>query len=337
MIKYLGSKRKLIDHIYRLVAKNSTGGTILDAFSGSCRVGYALKSLNVPVIANDINTYAYLAAQCYVKATAEDARLAKLVIDELNTLTGQAGWFTKTFCEEAWYLQPFNGERVDAMRERIEEMSLDPTLKGVVLTALIEAADRVDSTVGLQMAYLKNWSKRSYNPISLRVPDIVRGHHACDARQLDASAFVQQYEADIVYLDPPYNQHSYLGNYHVWESLALWDKPEVYGKANKRIDCKTRKSEFNYKKKCFDALKKVVENSIYSTCILSYSNEGFIDIEDLIAWLRICHEEVEVISVDHKRHICHQIGVYDMQGVKVGLTGKLTNKEYFMVCKGHIQ
>ena len=26
---------------------------------------------------------------------------------------------------------------------------------------------------------------------------------------------------DLAYVDPPYNQHSYLGNYHVWETLAL--------------------------------------------------------------------------------------------------------------------
>ena len=31
---------------------------------------------------------------------------------------------------------------------------------------------------------------------------------------------------DIIYLDPPYNQHPYGSNYHVLNSIALWDKPD---------------------------------------------------------------------------------------------------------------
>lgn len=335
MIKYLGSKRKLIDHIYRVILQHSTGGAILDAFSGSARVGFALKQLGCPVISNDHNTYAYHAASTYVKATRADSRQAQLAIDHLNEVKGSPGWFTQNFCEDAWYIQPFNGERVDAMREEIDRMGLAPTVRSVVLTSLIEAADRVDSTVGLQMAYLKQWSKRSYNPISLRVPEFVEGHADCDAYQSEAEEFVKHHEADILYLDPPYNQHSYLGNYHVWESLALWDKPELYGIARKRIDCKSRKSEFNSKKKCFDALKKVVENSNHTTCVLSYNNEGHIKVEDLLAWLEDAYQSVENLAIDHKRHICHQIGVFDKRGVRVGTTGKLTNKEHIIVCKGY--
>lgn len=335
MIKYLGSKKKLIDLIYRVIQQNHTSGAILDAFSGTARVGYALKDLGCPIISNDHNAYAYTSAVCYVKANAEHARLAQMILDELRTVKGQPGWFTQNFCEDARYIQPFNGERIDAMRERIEELDIEPVVREVVLNALVEAADRVDSTVGLQMAYLKGWSKRSYNDLELRLPLVKEGHSDCDATQLEADEFIHQYEADIVYLDPPYNQHSYLGNYHLWESLVLWDKPELYGVARKRIDCRTRKSPFNSKKKCFDALRKVVRKSKCNTLVLSYSNEGYIKIEDLIAWLRQVHNEVEVLSVDYTRHICHQIGVYNTQGVRVGEIGKLSNKEYIIVCKGY--
>ena len=61
---------------------------------------------------------------------------------------------------------------------------------------------------------------------------------AGSALQLDALECAKQGEYDVAYIDPPYNQHKYMNNYHVWESLVRWDKPEVYGVACKRVDCR---------------------------------------------------------------------------------------------------
>ena len=332
MIKYLGSKRKLVDTLYRTISEHSSGGTILDAFSGTGRVSYALKSLGCPVVANDHNTYAATIAKCYVEADTTYARQASLIINELNSLPPSPGYFTETFCERSRFIQPKNGARIDAMREEIERKELPDVLKSVVLTSLIEAADRVDSTVGLQMAYLKQWAKRSYNDIQLRLPELIDGHVACSALQMEAEKVVQRIEADVLYLDPPYNQHSYLGNYHVWESLALWDKPEVYGVACKRVDVKTRKSPFNSKRKCADALKKVVEKSKFNTLIMSYNNEGHLKIEEIVNFMTL-FGEVKVLDIDYKRHVCSQIGVFNKQGVKVGVEGEKANKEHIIICK----
>jgi hypothetical protein len=117
---------------------------------------------------------------------------------------------------------------------------LTPTMRGhplypILLTSLIEAADRVDSTTGVQMAYVKQWAPRSANPLTLRVPELLPGPGRAvlgDALEVapDAGAF------DLAYLDPPYNQHRYFTNYHVWETLVAWDAPEPYGVARKRID-----------------------------------------------------------------------------------------------------
>jgi adenine-specific DNA-methyltransferase len=40
--------------------------------------------------------------------------------------------------------------------------------------------------------------------------------------------------ADIVYIDPPYNSRQYSRFYHVLETLTLWDKPKLSGVALKR-------------------------------------------------------------------------------------------------------
>jgi adenine-specific DNA-methyltransferase len=178
-------------------------------------------------------------------------------------LPGEPGYFTATFCEKARYLRPENGARVDAIRNRIEELALRPELRAVLLVSLMEAADRVDSTTGVQMAYLKEWAPRSANELTLRMPELLPRATAGKGRALalDALEFVRSEEArgaDVAYLDPPYNQHSYLGNYHVWETLVRWDEPETYGVACKRTDCQERKSPYNSKRRCLAALEELI-------------------------------------------------------------------------------
>src|SRR5690606_19321402 len=123
------------------------------------------------VLANDYAAYAHTLATCYVQADSDEWQAeAVALLDELQRLPGNPGYFTKTFCEEARFFTPANGARIDAIRTSIEERQLPPELKAIALVALMEAADRVDSTTGVQMAYLKKWAPRAANPLSLRLP-----------------------------------------------------------------------------------------------------------------------------------------------------------------------
>ncbi|HEY0053175.1 MAG TPA: DNA adenine methylase, partial [Caulobacteraceae bacterium] len=278
MIKYLGSKRVLLDRITGVVRQLlPDGGFVTDLFSGASRVGHALKGAGFQVHANDHNAYAHALATCYVQADRELYEpLMKVVLEDLAAVTPEPGWFTRTFCEEARFFTPENGALIDAMRGRIEAMGLEPVLKAVALTALMEAADRVDSTAGLQMAYMKTWAARALKPLSLRMPAMQPWvGRPCLATCADAEDIAPHIDCDLVYLDPPYNQHSYLGNYHVWESLVRWDQPEVYGVARKRVDVRERKSAFNSRPGIAPALKSVVEAVRAPNLIVSFSDEGY--------------------------------------------------------------
>ena len=79
----------------------------------------------------------------------------------------------------------------------------------VLLTSLIEAADRVDSTVGVQMAYLKQWAPRAHQRLTLRVPELLAGPGRGDPRRRGRAASPALGAYDLAYLDPPYNQHRY--------------------------------------------------------------------------------------------------------------------------------
>ena len=334
MIKYLGSKRLLIPTISEIVKALPSVHSIFDIFSGTSRVGHHFKANGYQVTANDLSTFAKVLADCYIAADAgQYAAQAERLIKEYNSSSARtAGYFTQTYCIDSKFFQPKNGERVDWIRNDLESKGLDPLLKAILLTSLMEAADRVDSTCGLQMAYLKSWAPRANQDLTLRLPPLLPGTGA--TLQLDAKVAAEKVNADLTYVDPPYNQHSYLGNYHIWESLALWDQAEVYGKARKRIDVKTRKSPFNRKKSAFDSLKQVIETIRSKYVLLSFSNEGFITRGELELYLSGLGELV-VYSRDFKRYVGAQIGIYNPAGQKVGRVSHLRNEEYlYLLTKG---
>jgi adenine-specific DNA-methyltransferase len=333
MIKYLGSKRTLLPQIGSVMNELKGIHSIVDLFSGTSRVGHYLKGLGYQVFSNDHNAYAATLARCYVQADKEEVeKHVKKILDELAFLTPKAGYFTETFCIKSRFFMPKNGERIDAMRERIQQLSLDPELEAVVLVSLMEAADRVDSTTGVQMAYLKSWAPRASNQIELRIPAVLSQarHGKGKAYQFDAEEMLSRVQADVVYMDPPYNQHKYLGNYHIWESLVLWDKPEVYGTACKRMDCKERSSAFNSKQLAYDAMDNIIQKAKANYIVVSFNNEGYFAKETIESMLSK-RGEVTILEHDFKRYVGAQIGIYNPSGEKVGQVSHLNNKEYLYI------
>jgi adenine-specific DNA-methyltransferase len=337
MIKYLGSKRKLLSEILNAVQAAMPGArSVIDLFSGTSRVGYAFKKKNYEVHANDHNLYAYLLAKCYIATNLEAVeKKAKRLIAEFNAIKGQAGYFTENFCVGSFFFHPKNGEKIDAIRESIAQKKLEPSLEAVLLVSLMEAADRVDSTCGIQMAYLKKWAPRAQNDLSLRMPLLLSRKESLPgfAYQLDALEAATTLEADITYLDPPYNQHSYRGNYHIWETLMRWDKPEVYGVAAKRIDCRTHKSLFNSKRQFINAFASVVSSLKSKVLIVSFNNEGFVDRTEMEALLSQ-KGQVKTQAIDYKRYVGAQIGIHNPKGEAVGQVSHLYNKEYLYTVDG---
>jgi adenine-specific DNA-methyltransferase len=187
------------------------------------------------------------------------------------------------------------------------------------------------------MAYLKSWAPRALNDIEIRVPSLVPRAPAgpSEAHRLDAAEAARSLEADVAYLDPPYNQHSYLRNYHIWESLVLWDRPEVFGLARKRVDCRERPSAFNLKRQALAAFTDVVEHVRARLLVVSFNDEGFFDRQTLGSVLSR-RGPVDVLEVESRRYVGARIGIYNPAGEKVGAVSHLTNKELLFVvqCDG---
>jgi adenine-specific DNA-methyltransferase len=334
VVKYIGSKRALLTWILQVVDRLTEVDslqTVLDPFSGSARVAHALKARGFRVIASDYAHYAYILAKALVESDARvySPERIKPILDHLNSLPDEEGWFTATYAYKARFFQPFNAARIERIRKEIDVVSEgDERLRAILLTSLMLAADKVDSTTGIQMAFLKKWAPRSYNPLHLEYPPLLPGEGT--ALLGDAIDIVKEYEVDLLYLDPPYNQHSYLANYHIWETLALFDAPACYGVAQKRSDVQTRKSAFNSRKKAKEALRNVIYNAQAKVILLSFSNEGFHTEGDLLEIAR-AKGYVTVLRRPHKRYVGAQIGVYNPRGEKVGKVSHIQNEELLFV------
>ena len=339
MIKYIGSKRRLVP-ILGEVCRVAGARTALDLFTGTTRVAQAFKAHGVHVTAVDSARYAHVFARTYVEADAAalDGRALQAAVDHLNAVPGRPGYAHEMFSRQARYFQPDNAARIDAVRDAIDEAYAGSPLYSILLTSLIEAADRVDSTTGVQMAYVKQWAPRSYNPLELRVPELLDGPgRAVLGDAVTMAPLLGHF--DLAYLDPPYNQHRYFTNYHVWETLVAWDAPEAYGVARKRVDARdaTTRSVFNSKRTMPDALASVVRSVDCDLLALSYNDESWLGLDELEAMCAVprpgsaAPRATATLAFDSARYVGARIGIYDPSGRKVGRVGHLSNQELLVL------
>lgn len=331
MIKYIGSKRALAPALER-VARRLPVHSVADMFAGTTRAGQAFRRAGCRVVSNDLATYSEALGQAYIAAGPDlDREGLRALLARLDALPGRPGYVTRTFCEEARFFSAANGARIDAIRDAIESLDPPEPLRGCLLTSLLEAADRVDSTCGLQMAYLKRPAPRAGNPLRLREPAAVDGPPGQVVRR-DANALARELDGvDCAYLDPPYNGHSYFSNYHVWETVVRWDRPEAYGVARKRVDCRTTRSPFNRRREAWDALRDLVGALPTPWIVASVSDEGFHAPAEVAALLAE-RGHVACLAVELPRYVGARIGIHNPAGERVGTVSHVRNLEHIIVC-----
>jgi adenine-specific DNA-methyltransferase len=88
----------------------------------------------------------------------------------------------------------------------------------------------------------------------------------------DVGLLVRNTKHDVVYLDPPYNHRQYSGNYHILETIARYDSPEIHGKTGMR-DCREQKSDYCSRSNVKRAYSELIENIDANYIFLSYNDE----------------------------------------------------------------
>lgn len=330
-VKYAGSKLKMLPHILRLVRKVKPE-TILDGFSGTPRVSQALAKLGYTVICNDIAVWSQVFGVCYL-LNAKERGCYRHLIEHLNSVQPIDGWFTEHYggqpnggCavqedgrKKPWQIH--NARKLDGIREEIERLNLDAVDKAVALTSLIIALDRVDSSLGHHASYLKDWSARSYGELTLKTPEVFTSTREHQVFRRDALDIVQDVNVDLAYFDPPYGSNNekmppsrvrYAAYYHLWKSVCLFDKPELFGKAKRRKDSSDilAASDFEEFRRApsgrfiaVEAIDRLIRNTQAHWILLSYSSGGRATAKDLNEVLRSHGQIREVVEIDYKKNV----------------------------------
>ncbi|HVY35659.1 MAG TPA: DNA adenine methylase [Candidatus Paceibacterota bacterium] len=323
-IKYAGSKLKIIPYILETI-KDLEIKTVLDGFSGSTRVSQALAQAGYDVTSSDIAHWSEVCGKCFLLHNKDKAYYQK-IIDELNSLKGYDGWFTKNYGgdEEMDVKMPFqkkNTRKLDAIRDKIEELNLSDVDKAVILTSLLFALDAVDSTLGHFVSYLSKWSARSYNDLFLKVPELKKTTGKHSVIRDDIFNVVQDNYFDLVYFDPPYGSNNekmppsrvrYASYYHIWTSVIKHDKPKLFGKVNRREDTRDliAGSIFEeYKKNdngsfiAMEAIRDLIKKTNAKYILLSYSSGGRATKQELENILNETGKVLKIIEIDYKKNI----------------------------------
>jgi adenine-specific DNA-methyltransferase len=188
------------------------------------------------------------------------------------------------------------------------------------------------------VAYVKEWSARSHGDLDLRDPDLLPRSPLGEswAYRQDAERAAREIAAtfgtvDVAYLDPPYNQHRYHANYHIWETLVRWDQPEVWGAACRRADEKAHDSPYNGRKTILPALTAAIDQIDARRIIVSFSTDAFVSREQMMAMLS-SRGKVSVVTKQISRYIGWRNGTFNHEGVKVGPNGEASTTEILFVC-----
>ena len=321
-IKYTGSKLKILPYIIDMVDKLEVKSA-LDAFSGTTRVAQAFSQIGYNTTANDISVWSEVFGTCYLLSRKPDSFYLPY-LEELNALPGYKGWFSENYGGEGkdgkMPFQMKNTMRLDAIRDKIEEYHLPWEDKCVLLTSLIYAMDAVDNTLGHYAAYLSNWSPRSYNDIVLKLP---KRHYITTQNKVvqgDVFDVIKEYQ-DLVYLDPPYGSNNekmppsrvrYAAYYHIWKTIILNDKPQVFGRAKRREDTRDTVSPSvfeEYKKNeqgnfiAMQAIKKLIEQTNAHYILLSYGSGGRATKEELNEILHSNGKVIAAQEINYKKNV----------------------------------
>ncbi len=305
-MNYIGSKYTLLpflEHVFRQVADGSEK-VFCDIFAGTGAVGRHFKKLGLQIIANDLQYYAYALNKAYIEindppsfaglrkkhgADIAEYRLlfenpAEEALAFINHLPGVSGFITQNYSPagDRLYYTRENAENADAIRQAIETWRTEQVITEpeyfYILCALLEAIDQVANTASVYGAYLKKFKASALKPLRLRPLELKNQVSGCRVFQRNANELIAEIECDVLYLDPPYNHRQYGANYHVLETIAAYDSPQLNGVTGMR---EYPRSAYCRKSSAREAMEQLIRQARTKHILISYNDEGVMSLEEL--------------------------------------------------------
>lgn len=307
-MNYIGSKYSLIDFLTETISSVTgpvTDKVFADLFAGTGIVGKTFKEKGCKIISNDIQYYSYVLNKHLIEnvppINAED------IADRLNRLDGIKGFIYNNYCAGSGsgrqYFTDANGMKCDAVRTELEHLKnkgeIDSSQYFYLLASLINSIDKYANTASVYGAFLKKIKSSADKEFRLELLPVIDGSKECKVYNENISDVILKIKGDILYLDPPYNTRQYCTNYHVLETVARYDCPELRGKTGLR-DYQAQKSEFCSSKTVVSAFDHVLKNADFKYIFLSYNNEGLMPF-DVIRQAMEKYGEYQIFEKTYRR------------------------------------
>ena len=269
--RYLGNKYKLLDFIKGTVEKECKGiTTVADIFAGTGSVASAFSDKKL--ITNDLLYFNHVCHIAWFGAEKYDEEKIENLICYYNAIKPQEeNYMSLNFADTFFSLE--DCRKIGFIREDIEinykENKINTRERAILITSLLYAMDKIANTCGHYDAYIKGASFDKHLELSIPLASNNNNENN-QCYNEDSNQLVERIEADLVYIDPPYNSRQYCDAYHLLENVAKWEKPEVKGVALK-MDRTSLKSDY-----CTSSATKAFEDLISKITakyiLLSYNN-----------------------------------------------------------------
>lgn len=269
--RYLGNKYKLLPFI-KTIVENECGNvkTVADIFAGTGSVASAFLDkdliVNDILYSNHICHVAWFSPQKFSKKKVRDfiQKYNKLSVSTDNYMSHNFGntFFSIEDCRKIGFIR-------EDIEIQFRERRINEKERALLITSLLYAMDKIANTCGHYDAYRKGNLYEKH--LEMLVPAFTRNlskQNAC--YNTDTNELIKRIEADLVYIDPPYNSRQYCDAYHVLENVARWEKPKVSGVARK-MNRSNLKSDY-CTKKATAAFEKLIEGIHAKYILLSYNN-----------------------------------------------------------------
>ena len=340
LIPYIGNKRKLLGLIHQALEKTKVGAepTFLDLFAGSGVVSRMAKKKGFRVISNDWEPYSQEINRCYIQCNAAPDYKHfggyEKALTKLNAVAPREDWITRHLCpaddeqydihKERMFYTHSNGMILDAMRLQLQCWQSDGLLSdeemSCLLAPMLYQACYTSNTSGVFKGFHNGWGGqtktalyRILSQFQLKPAIFYDNGRNNTVYKMDCVALAKKLredkaDVDIAYLDPPYNQHPYGSNYHVLNTITLWDKPplteQIAGrnKAAIREDWRTeRRSPYNHRQEASKAYAELLQSLDAKYVLTSYSTDGMIPLREMIAAC-IHRGQTDVVWQQYKRY-----------------------------------
>lgn len=292
-MNYIGSKFTLSSFLEESIketlkennSKPLSENIFCDLFTGTAAVSKIFKNQVNKIIANDKEYYSFILAKNYIGNNKILKRKNQL-IDLLNNLKPVKSKIFINYApsggNERQYFSDYNAMKIDAIRLKIEEWKNNQFINDneyfFLLASLLESADKVANTASVYGAFLKHIKKSAQKEIILKPAEFDCGNTKSLIFKEDANNLITKIKGDILYLDPPYNSREYGANYHLLNTIALYDDFTPKGKTGLR---EYKKSNWCKKDKVYRELENLIKNADFKFIFLSYNDEGLLSLKQI--------------------------------------------------------